>query len=65
MKITSEQAQRLLLMGMISELPTESQQKVQEAKEKLSTILKDFGEEGGIALALVGLDIAAAEGGKS
>lgn len=65
MKITSEQAQRLLLIGMISELPSESQQKVQEAKEKLSTILKDFGEEGGIALALVGLDIAAAEGEKS
>lgn len=65
MKITSEQAQRLLLIGMISELPSESQQKVREAKEKLSTILKDFGEEGGIALALVGLDIAAAEGEKS
>ena len=65
MKMTSEQAQRLLLMGMISELPAESQQKVQEAKEKLSTILKDFGEEGGIAFALVGIEIAAAEGGKS
>lgn len=65
MKITSKQAQRLLLIGMISELPTESQQKVQEAKEKLEAILKDFGEEGGIALALLRMEIAAAEGEKS
>lgn len=64
MKISSEQAQRLLLIGMVSELPTESQQKVQEAKDKLVAILKDFGEEGSIAMALVGLEMAA-EGEKS
>jgi len=63
-KISSEQAQRLLVIGMVSELPTESQQKVQEAKDKLAAILKDFGEEGSIAFALVGLEMAA-EGEKS
>ena len=64
MKISSDQAQVLLLKGMITELPLESQQKVQDAKEKLSAILKDFGKEGGIALALVGMEIAAAVGEK-
>lgn len=64
MKMTSEQAQLLLLKGAITDLPLESQQKVQEAKEKLSAIIKDFGDEGRVALALVGMEIAAADGEK-
>ena len=63
--MNGDQLQLLVLKGVVSEMSPEAQAKVADAKARIVAIVKDFGEEGGIALALVGMEMAAAEGEKS
>ena len=63
--MNADQLQLLMLKGLVANMSPEAQAKVSDAKARIVAIMKDFGEEGGIALALVGIEIAAAEGEKS
>lgn len=63
--MNGDQLQLLMLKGLVSEMSPEAQAKIDDAKARIVAVMKDFGEEGGIALALVGMEIAAAEGEKS
>ena len=44
----------LMLKGMISEMPKETQDKIKQAVQEIVATIEEFGEEGLIALALVG-----------
>ena len=56
-----DEALRLGIKGAISELPKETQDKVSECYGKLQDYLREYGEEGKIALALLGATLAAEE----
>lgn len=62
--MTQEQAQLLMLKGIVAEMPPEEQARVSDAKARVSEILKVFGDAGAIALALTALEFQVAEGGK-
>lgn len=59
--MSAERAQLLILKGIVAELPEADQTAVKTAKEKIEAVLKELGEPGGIALAMVGLEMAAGE----
>lgn len=51
-------AARLMMLGAISEMPEEAQEKVNAAADKLREVLKETGDEGQIALSLVAIENA-------
>lgn len=46
----------LILNGMLADAPQESRDKVQEARDKIVAIVQEFGDEGLVALAMVGAE---------
>lgn len=48
----------LVLKGMITELPQEQQDKIKECVEKLTITIKDYGDVGQMAIAIIGATIA-------
>ena len=52
----------LLIKGVISEMPKENQELVYACADTIRTLILDCGEEGRIACALVGAELAAAVG---
>lgn len=55
----TEEVQLLLLRGVISELPTEDQIKIKQARQELEAVLLKHGDNGMLALALIGCEEAA------
>lgn len=51
----------LLLKGAISEASPAEQAKINSAADKLRAVVAEYGDEGTVALALVGSEMAAAE----
>lgn len=56
-----ERAQLLILKGIVAGMPEADQTAVATAKEKIEAVLKEHGEPAGIALALIGFEMAAGE----
>lgn len=56
-----ERAMVLMIKGAIAELPEDQRRKVQECYEQLQKLVADNGEEGGMALALLGAELAASQ----
>lgn len=54
----AEQMQILMLKGAISEMSPESQAKVNDCHKTLVETIKPYGDEGLIALSLLGLQLA-------
>lgn len=50
-------AQLLVLKGLISDMPEESQTKIKETADKIRILVKENGEEGSVAMAYVGLEM--------
>ena len=53
-----EKATLLMLKGAISDLTKDQQGKIAECKTKLMTILEEYGDEGKIALSIIGLELS-------
>lgn len=51
----------LQIKGAMFDLPPDAQAKVQEAKAKLEAIVREYGDEGELAMMWVSLEIAPAE----
>lgn len=51
-------AHRLMLKGLISDMPDEDQAKVAQAQEDLRRVVAKYGDLGVVALSLVSLDAA-------
>jgi hypothetical protein len=47
----------LILKGMLSDVPQETRDKVQEAREKIVAIVQEYGDEGFVALAVVAAEV--------
>lgn len=58
MKNAEINAQRLLLLGILSELPAEDQVEVREAMAAIRQEVSNFGDHGVFALSLVALEMA-------
>lgn len=57
--MNEQQQVLLMLQGAISNAPEDSQKKIKLAAESIRKIIDDNGEEGQVALALVGAEFAA------
>lgn len=53
----------MVLKGVVSELPETQRNQVHSAADKIRAVVADAGDVGGIALALVGSECAAASEG--
>lgn len=50
----------LMLKGTIAEAPKETQGEIEQIANRIRAIVKEHGDEGAIALALVGAEVGAA-----
>ena len=57
--MSQEQETLWMIKGVIGELPVERLQKVTESYVKIKTIMSEYGDEGEIAIALIGAELAA------
>jgi hypothetical protein len=57
--VSQEQETLWMIKGVIGELPVERLQKVTESYVKIKTIMSEYGDEGEIAIALIGAELAA------
>jgi hypothetical protein len=54
--MTAEQVVLTMIRGVIAELPTEQQAQVKECADKLRAAIAEYGENGTVAMALVGAE---------
>ena len=47
-------AQNLIIKGIVSDMPEADRTKIKECEEKIRALLKEYGEHGLMALAVVG-----------
>lgn len=60
-RVSRETAALLMMKGVVSDLPAEAQMKVRACLEQLRAVVTEHGDEGLIALALLGLESSAKE----
>jgi len=58
MKNAEVETQRLMMKGILSEMPAEDQAKVKQAMEALSQVVTAHGDHGFVALTMLGLELA-------
>lgn len=52
----------LMMRGLVSQMPPETRQKIEDCRAKLETVINDTGDEGKMAMCLLALEFAAKEG---
>lgn len=62
--MSPEQEAYLLIKGSISIMSKNQQKRIEEAHDKIIEIMNKFGDEGQIAIALCGAELAAKLGGE-
>jgi hypothetical protein len=62
--MTTHEETLLLIRGTVASLPEADQAYVKEAKSRIESIRVEFGDAGTLAIALIGAEMAAAEGGE-
>lgn len=58
-QMSQEKMVLYMLRGVIDEAPAEDKQKIGEAAEKIRVVIAEYGDNGKIAVALVGAEITA------
>ena len=60
--MTNEQMQMLMIQGLVSQMPAESQAKISDCRLKLKAIVHEAGVEGKTALCVLALEVATEDG---
>lgn len=56
--MTREEAAHYMIRGIIADLPEDEIKQTEECKQKLTSIMEEYGDQGILALSLLGAELA-------